>query len=422
MKLHDVGEGVAEAEIIEWRVQVGDTVSADDVVAEVMSDKASVELYSPVDGTVSWRAGEVGDVIAVGAELLKFDTVQADTVQAGGVQSGSATASTPQDGLAESPAVAAPTNTSPRAKETSPPPAAIAQPVATGARPQAAPAVRARARALGIDLATVSGTGPDGRIVHGDLDSLLGANPARRDQRPDLTITDVKITGLRRNIAERMKAAKRRIPHFTYVEEVDVTELERLRAQLNAATPADGDARPKLTILPFLMRAVVLAVGDHPEVNARFDDEEGIVHQHSSVHLGIATQTARGLMVPVVKGAGDLDLWGAANEVIRLAEAARSGKIKLDELNGSTITITSLGALGGIVSTPVINAPEVAIVGVNKIATRPVYVDGVLVPRQIMNLSSSFDHRIIDGANAASFVQDIKRLLETPALLWAPRV
>jgi 2-oxoisovalerate dehydrogenase E2 component (dihydrolipoyl transacylase) len=228
-------------------------------------------------------------------------------------------------------------------------------------------------------------------------------------------INAIRVTGLRRNIAERMQAAKRRIPHFTYVEEVDVTELERLRAQLNAAAP---DERPRLTLLPFVMRAVVRAVGDHPEMNARFDDEAGVVNQHRAVHLGIAVQTARGLMVTVVRSAGSLDLWQSADAVTRLSESARSGKIKLDELTGSTITITSLGALGGVVSTPVINAPEVAIVGINKIATRPVYVDGVLMPRQMMNLSSSFDHRIIDGVNAAEFVQDIRRLLETPALLW----
>jgi 2-oxoisovalerate dehydrogenase E2 component (dihydrolipoyl transacylase) len=413
MKLHDVGEGVAEAEIIEWRVQVGDSVTADDVVAEVMSDKATVELYSPVDGTVSWRAGEVGDIVAVGAELLKFDTAHTGTPPA----SAPAPASAPEPPKATE----EPTPAEPRPVA----PAGSATPrSAAGERTDAAPAVRARARALGIDLSTVRGTGPEGRIIHGDLDSLLSATPRSTHHDAhvdDPTITDVKITGLRRNIAERMKAAKRRIPHFTYVEEVDVTELERLRARLNAASTADDrQAQPKLTILPFLMRAVVLAVRDHPEVNARFDDEAGIVHQHSAVHLGIATQTSRGLMVPVVKSAGALDLWQAADEVVRLSEAARNGKIKLDELNGSTITITSLGALGGIVSTPVINAPEVAIVGVNKISTRPVYVDGVLVPRQIMNLSSSFDHRIIDGVNAASFVQDIKRRLETPALLWTP--
>jgi 2-oxoisovalerate dehydrogenase E2 component (dihydrolipoyl transacylase) len=279
----------------------------------------------------------------------------------------------------------------------------------------AAPAVRARAARLGVDLATISGSGPEGRVVHEDLDGLLAKQapapaPLQRDNGDE--VEDVKVVGLRRNIAERMQASKRRIPHFTYVEEVDVTALEELRGELN-----DGD-RPRLSVLPFLMRAVVVAIRDHPEMNARFDDEAGVVKRHRAVHLGIAVQTPRGLMVPVVKDADVRDLWSSAAEVARLSDAARTAKVTLEELSGSTITITSLGALGGIVTTPVINAPEVAIIGVNKIATRPVFRDGAFVPRQIMNLSSSFDHRVVDGADAAAFIQRIRALLEQPALLF----
>jgi 2-oxoisovalerate dehydrogenase E2 component (dihydrolipoyl transacylase) len=273
---------------------------------------------------------------------------------------------------------------------------------------------------MGVELGALEGTGPDGRVTHGDLDAFLRSTARAAPARPatptgDDTVEDVKVTGLRRNIAERMQASKRRIPHFTYVEEVDVTEVERLRRELNDTR---SELQPKLSLLPFLMRAVVLGVREHPGMNARFLDEEGVVRRHGAVHLGIAVQTDRGLMVTVVKHAGALDVWGSAGEVARLSAAARTAKISLDELTGSTITITSLGALGGIVSTPVINAPEVAIVGVNKIVDRPVYVGDTLVRRQIMNLSSSFDHRVIDGADAAAFVQTIRRVLETPALLF----
>jgi 2-oxoisovalerate dehydrogenase E2 component (dihydrolipoyl transacylase) len=408
VRLPDVGEGVAEAEIVEWHVQVGDTIGEDDVIADVMTDKATVELPSPVDGVVLWLGAEVGDVLAVGADLVKIDT------------DGSSGAEHPQPAATED---EQPTD------EPRPAPAPVAagdepRRPATSAKPTAAPAVRARAAQLGLDLADVAGSGPDGRIVHSDLDALLTRRPAGvtsrapspADDRAD-AIEQIKIVGLRRNIAERMQASMRRIPHFTYVEEVDVTALEALREQLNAAR---AEHQPKLTVLPFLMRAVVRAVADHPEMNARFDDEAGIVHRHRVVQLGIAAQTPRGLMVPVVKDAHRLDLWQSASEVARLSEAARSNKITLAELTGSTITITSLGAAGGVVTTPVINAPEVAIVGVNKIVTRPVYVDGAVVPRQVMNLSSSFDHRVVDGADAAAFIQAIKRMLESPALLFVP--
>jgi 2-oxoisovalerate dehydrogenase E2 component (dihydrolipoyl transacylase) len=426
VKLPDVGEGVAEAEIVEWHVAVGDKVDEDDAMVDVMSDKATIELPSPVAGTVRWIAGEVGDVIAVGSNLVQIEVD--DGTEAGpNVAVAASAAEAPETETVATDTVATET------VETGvlpPPPTPRRDPVVpTKDRPPtAAPAVRARARDLGVELGSVNGTGPDGRITHADLDAVLTSTlgltlastirgPQARPAAPtgDDTVDEVKVIGLRRNIAERMQASKRRIPHFTYVEEVDVTDVERLRRELNDAR---SEQQSKLSLLPFLMRAVVLAARAHPEVNARFDDEEGVVRRHRAVHLGIAVQTDRGLMVPVVKHAGDLDLWTSADEVARLSAAARTAKITLDELGGSTITITSLGALGGIVSTPVINAPEVAIVGVNKIADRPVYVGDTIVRRQIMNLSSSFDHRVIDGADAAAFVQSIRRLLETPAMLF----
>jgi 2-oxoisovalerate dehydrogenase E2 component (dihydrolipoyl transacylase) len=270
---------------------------------------------------------------------------------------------------------------------------------------------------LGIDLASVAGTGPDGRVIHADLDLQLGRTGQRFDDSApptDDAVDAVPVVGLRRNIAQRMQLAKERIPHFTYVEELDVTNVEQLRARLNEQYE---DQRPKLTFLPFLMRAIVEAIADFPQINARYDDDNGVINRHRSIHLGVAAQTPKGLMVPVVRDAASRDLWDTAAEVARLAVAARTHKITLEELTGSTITITSLGSLGGIVSTPIINYPEVAIIGVNKIATRPVYIDGALLPRQIMNLSSSFDHRVIDGADAAAFIQRVRALIEMPALM-----
>jgi 2-oxoisovalerate dehydrogenase E2 component (dihydrolipoyl transacylase) len=278
--------------------------------------------------------------------------------------------------------------------------------------------VRQRAAALGVSLASIAGSGPDGRVVHADLDAHLthSRTTSTSTRAPaDDTVDAVRVLGLRRNIAQRMQIAKARIPHFTYVDEIDVTEVERLRSELNEQRT---DRRSRLTILPFLIRAVVVAIADFPQMNARYDDDEGVVNRHRSVHLGVAAQTPKGLMVPVIKNAETLDLWATADELTRLSTAARDHTITIQELSGSTITVTSLGALGGIVSTPIINYPEVAIVGVNKIATRPVYVGDALQPRQIMNLSSSFDHRVVDGADAASFIQQIKTLLETPALLF----
>ncbi len=402
VKLPDVGEGIAEAEIVEWHVSVGDTIAEDQVMVEVMTDKATVELPSPVAGIVMSVGAAVGDVLAVGAPLIHIDTGSETT----GVDS-SAPSTEP---AAEPPVELAPPE----------PTAPIARLPEAGRRPTAAPAVRQRAATLGIDLLEVAGTGPEGRIVHADLDAHLTRNgspqpTSQANTARDNSVDDVVVVGLRRNIAQRMQVAKTRIPHFTYVDEVDVTEVERLRAELNRQRP---DRESRLTILPFLMRAVVVAIGDFPQMNARYDDDNGVVHRHRAVHLGVATQTAKGLMVPVVANCDRRDLWECSDEVTRLSTAARNNKITLEELTGSTITITSLGSLGGIVSTPIINYPEVAIIGVNKITTRPVYVGDALLPRQIMNLSSSFDHRVVDGADAAAFIQQIKGLLETPALLF----
>ncbi len=429
VKLPDVGEGIAEAEIVEWHVNAGDTITEDQVMVEVMTDKATVELPSPVSGIVLSITGAAGDIISVGSPLIRIETNSGTN----------APATSPAPAGADPPPTAVLEDATESQALLEPPVPQAAAPdgpaeMSDGARPAgpnaaatAAPAVRQRAKALGIDLATVDGTGPDGRVVHGDLDTQLtrdgaAVSPSSRasrtaptDRSADDSVDEIPVIGLRRNIAQRMQLAKTRIPHFTYVEEVDVSELERLRAHLNQDHNG-GESR--LTVLPFIMRAVVVAIRDFPQMNARYDDDNGVVSRHHSVHLGVATQTAKGLMVPVVKNADGHDLWDNADEVTRLSTAARNGKITLEELSGSTITISSLGALGGIVSTPIINYPEVAIIGVNKILTRPVYVDGAVAARQIMNLSSSFDHRVVDGADAAAFIQRIKALLETPALLF----
>ena len=411
VKLPDVGEGVAEAELVEWHVAVGDVVIEDQPIADVMTDKATVELPSPVSGTITRLGAEAGDVVATGSELVWIET------------DGEKVADSPQseptdeqdDPTAAEVAPASPVvvpGDQPTLPDTSAPRHGVAL---------AAPAVRRRAADLGVDLAVVAGSGPDGRIVHGDLDRLLAERPTVPDADVATPLAGgddveaVKIVGLRRNIAQRMQESTRRVAHFTYVEEVDVTDVERLRSELNRQ---HENTRPRLTLLPLLARAVIVAVGEFPQMNARFKDDDGVVERHRAVHLGIATQTDKGLMVPVVDHAEGHDLWALSAEVARLAEAARDGTVALEELHGSTITITSLGALGGVVTTPVVNYPEVAIIGVNKIVTRAVFADGAWLPRQVMNLSSSFDHRVIDGWDAALFVQRIKALLETPALLF----
>jgi 2-oxoisovalerate dehydrogenase E2 component (dihydrolipoyl transacylase) len=408
IKLPDVGEGIAEAELVEWHVKVGDIVREDSPLGAVMTDKATVEIPSPVDGEVVWLAGEVGDVLAIGSDFVRLKV----------------------SGASEKPAeTKAPTTPSALPKEDAsratlapepPTPAPRREPAHSThtEKPLASPAVRLRAREAGIELSHVRGSGPAGRITHDDLDAHLaratGGAAAKRYE-AKTTVEDIKIVGLRRRIAEKMAIASSRIPHISYIEEVDVTALEDLRAKLNAETRSE---RPRLTLLPFLMRAMVRAIAEQPLLNALFDDEQGIVHQHAGVHIGIATQTPGGLIVPVVRHVEARDLRDCATELTRLAEAARAGTATREELTGSTITITSLGAMGGLATTPIINHPEVAIIGVNKIAVRPHWDGAAFVPRKMMNLSSSFDHRIIDGHDAAQFVQRIKALLETPAMIF----
>ena len=444
IKMPDVGEGIAEAELVEWHVKVGDPVNEDMVLAAVMTDKATVEIPSPVEGTVSWLGGEVGEQISVGAPLLKIEV-------AGDGNDDAAAAPKPAAPQAEDEdAPAAPARPAAEGRKTPPnsepdddaaqdaPAAARAQPDTPtqpagkaardrrlpaqtrkeGDKPIAAPAVRLRAREAGVDLRFVRGSGPAGRITHEDLDLHLeaGARPGAVAARaPDNRVTDFKVVGLRRRIAEKMQVAKSRIPHITYVEEVEMDALEDLRAALNTRK---RDDQTRLTVLPFLLLAMTKAIREQPGLNALYDDEAGVVHQHGGVHVGVATQTRNGLVVPVVRHAETLDLWSCAAEIARLAEAARNGTATREELSGSTITITSLGALGGIATTPVINHPEVAIVGVNKMQVRPVWDGAQFLPAKMMNLSSSFDHRIIDGWEAAVFVQRIKTLLETPASIF----
>ncbi|PCK88167.1 branched-chain alpha-keto acid dehydrogenase subunit E2 [Rhizobium sophoriradicis] len=417
IKMPDVGEGVAEAELVEWHVKTGDPVREDMVIAAVMTDKATVEIPSPVNGTVIWLAGEIGDRIAVKAPLVRIETSgESDEAQPIRI-SQAPVAETPKAEIAKpvptAPASApAPAPAPAHAPAPAPAPAPVEKPIA-------APSVRLFARESGVDLRQVQGSGPAGRILREDIEQFLSQGTTAALMKGGLarktTTEEIKLTGLRRRIAEKMVLSTSRIPHITYVEEVDMTSLEELRSTMN------GDRRPdhsKLTVLPFLMRALVKAISEQPNVNATFDDDAGIITRHSAVHIGIATQTPAGLTVPVVRHAEARGIWDCAAEMVRLAEAARSGTATREELSGSTITISSLGALGGIVSTPVINHPEVAIIGVNKIATRPVWDGTQLVPRKMMNLSSSFDHRIIDGWDAATFVQRVRTLLETPALIF----
>jgi 2-oxoisovalerate dehydrogenase E2 component (dihydrolipoyl transacylase) len=442
VKLPDIGEGTTEAEIVAWHVKPGQAIREEDPLVDIMTDKATVELPAPVAGTVVAINGAVGEKRSVGSELVVLEVAGEGNVAAARAEPRLATKGTqperpltptlsPQAGRGSS-AGAVPSVPSPRARgegqgeghtatgngsrsvgESGHAAPSLRRP---GDKPLASPAVRRRAWDLGIPLQFVAGTGPGGRITRDDLDAYVAAPasataPAlpRRDG-----VEEVPIIGLRRAIAEHLQLSTRQIPHFSYVEEVDVTALEELRAQLNAAFPT----REHLTLLPFLMRAILTAVAEHPQVNARYDDEAGMLHRHLAVNIGVATQTEGGLLVPVVHHAEALDLWQTASELRRLTEAARAGKASRAELTGSTITVTSLGRLGGIAATPVINHPEVAIIGVNRIAERPVVHHGQIVVRKMMNLSSSFDHRIVDGWEAASFIQRIKALIEQPALLF----
>jgi len=423
IKMPDIGEGIAEVELVAWNVKPGDVVVEDQQLAEVMTDKATVEIPSPVSGRVLALGGEPGSMMAVGRELIRIEVEGEgnEREMAAAAPSGVGTAAeavAPPEPVMPAPAPAlAPRRAQPAAAERQ-----ASVPRRAGDKPLASPAVRQYAWDRGVELNYVAGSGPAGRILREDVDACLAGRgsvreaPAGGAGHAELEWEErVPVIGLRRRIAQKMQEAKRRIPHFTYVEEVDVTELEALRERLNARHEA---GRGRLSLLPFVMRAVVLALRDFPQINARFDDEEGVVTRYGAVHLGIATQTDGGLMVPVVRHAEARDLWACASEVARLAEAARSGKAGRDELAGSTITITSLGALGGIVSTPVINHPEVAIVGVNRMAERPMIRGGMVAARKMMNLSSSFDHRVVDGMDGARFVQAVRGYLEAPATLF----
>ncbi|MEH6664168.1 MAG: 2-oxo acid dehydrogenase subunit E2 [Brevundimonas sp.] len=421
-KLPDVGEGTAEAELVSWHVKVGDAVEEDQILAEVMTDKATVEITSPYAGTVAVLHGEPGQALAVGGPLVSFegDGAASDTPPP--------VASQPLPPAGGETAASSPPRREAMERGTAPEgrggggDSTPRRPQAPGVRPLASPAVRQRAREMGIELQFVPGSGPGGRIEHGDLDAFLsgGSAPAAASSGGSLYAaaegtTETRIIGLRRKIAEKMADSVRRIPHITYVEEIDVTALEALRAHMNATRAKD---QPKLNVLPFIARAIVVALRDQPTINSHYDDEGGVLTTHNAVHLGIAAQTPNGLMVPVVRHAEARDPYDTALEIARVSGAAKDGTAKRDELSGSTITITSLGTLGGVVHTPIINHPEVAIVGPNKIAERVVVIDGQMVVRKMMNLSSSFDHRIVDGHDAAVFVQRIKGLLEHPATLW----
>ncbi|MGE5721891.1 MAG: dihydrolipoamide acetyltransferase family protein [Sphingomonadales bacterium] len=431
-KLPDIGEGIAEAEIVAWHVKVGDRVEEDQQIADLMTDKATVEMESPVAGRVIALAGEAGEQIPIGSVLVVLETdaeAAADGEDKAAV-SGGRVAPTEAAARAEpSPSVAAEERRSGDRRKGERRGADRRAPAAEGEGAPAekapaqrriltSPAVRQRARDLGIDLAVVRSAGGD-RIRHSDLDAYLLYHGGAADGRsaPPRADEQVKIVGLRRRIAENMQEAKRRIPHFSYVEEVDVTALEATRAMMND----DRGDNPKLTLLPFVITAICRAAAHHPQVNATFDDDAGVLTRHGAVHVGMATRTDAGLAVPVIRDAQARDAWGLAREILRLGEATRTGKAAREELSGSTITVSSLGPLGGIVSTPVVNRPEVAIVAVNRIVERPVVVDGRIEVRKTMNLSSSFDHRVVDGWDAATFIQEVKRLLEHPLLLLSLR-
>ena len=397
-KLPDLGEGTVEAEIAEWMVKVGDKVAEEDPICAMLTDKAAVELTAPVSGNVVSVAGEEGDMVTVGSALIVFETE--------GAAAEPVAAAKPTE--AEKPEAAA--------KETPAEPAAQpVTPVATG-KVQTSPSIRARAREAGIDLAQVPGTGPRGRILKQDFEAFLAAGavptagPSKRTG-----VSEIKVIGLRRKIAERMAQAASEIPHFTYVEEIDVTALESLRDHLNSKKSAD---EPKLTPLAFLGLAVARVLRDFPQCNAHYDKERNVIIRYEAVHLGIATQTDNGLKVPVVKHAQARDLEDMAAEIRRVSTAARDNTATREELTGSTITITSLGKMGGIVSTPVINQPEVGIIGVNKAVDRPMVHNGQVVVRRMMNLSSSFDHRFVDGYDGAAMIQALKELLEQPATIF----
>ncbi len=424
-RLPDVGEGMAEAEIVDWHVEVGSVVEEDQPLVDMMTDKATVEITSPVSGTVLSLNGAKGDKRPIGSELVVLEVEH--------VCNDSAAASSPTNPIAEQarPPVARPdaqsavppsaTSTTEHEARGSPRPAKFGfETRSADEAPQASPAVRRRAREAGVELQFVAGSGPGGRITMDDLQVYLESNDRERPRsqvagRQRDGVEEIPMVGLRRRIAERLQDTKRRIPHFAYIEEIDVTALEDLRRILNAKHPA---SRLRLTLLPFLIRALVVALPNFPQINARFDDKAEVIHRHQAVHAGIATQTRDGLVVTVIRHAEALSLWETAEELARLSVLARSGKAGQAELTGSTITITSLGPMGGLATTPIINQPEVAIMGVNKMIDRPVVRDRQVVIRTMMNLSASFDHRIVDGWDAAAFIQRMKELLEHPAMLF----
>ncbi|UVH53020.1 dihydrolipoamide acetyltransferase family protein [Pseudomonas sp. CBSPBW29] len=420
IKMPDIGEGIAEVELSVWHVKVGDLVVEDQVLADVMTDKAMVDIPSPVHGKVISLGGEPGEVMAVGSILISIEVEGA-----GNTRESALSAVVEEVAPAPAPAPKVEANAAPvvEPKPAAKPAVAAAQaPVAREAddRPLASPAVRKHALDAGIQLRLVQGSGPAGRILHEDLDAYLLQGPAKNSgaSNPYAERNDeqqIPVIGMRRKIAQRMQDATRRAAHFSYVEEIDVTALDELRVHLNEK---HGATRGKLTLLPFLVRAMVVALRDYPQINARYDDEAQVITRLGAVHVGVATQSDVGLMVPVVRHAEARNLWGTAEEINRLANAARNGKASRDELSGSSITLTSLGALGGIVSTPVLNLPEVAIIGVNRIVERPMVIKGQIVIRKMMNLSSSFDHRVVDGMDAAQFIQAIRGLLEQPASLF----
>ncbi len=420
-KLPDIGEGVVEGEIVLWHVKVGDSVAEDDDIVDIMTDKATVTIPSPTSGIVTEFSGEVGDMVAVGSTLVTFSTdgntgnqVEKEPVLEEIIKP------VVEEKIILEPVKEEKTKQIPKLIP------AVTQskqitPSNRNSRVLASPAVRRRAREAELDLSIISGSGPAGRIRHADLDAYIAAGGTVTGAPPTSYSTkrtgtnEIKVVGLRRKIAEQMVKSKFSIPHFSYFEEIDVTELEELRQMLNASR---DDNQPKLTYLPFIMMALAKIMPNHEECNALYDDENNIVTQHSAIHLGIATQTDRGLFVPVVKHVEAMDIWQSAAEMQRVSGAARNGTASLDDLSGSTFTITSLGRDGGLGATPIINHPEVSILGIHKAREMPVVKDGKVVIRRIMNISSSFDHRIVDGANGAALIQALKRMLEYPALIF----
>lgn len=450
-KMPDLGEGTVEAEIVAWHTKPGDMVEEDQVIVEVMTDKAAVEVPAPVGGRVVSISGEPGDKIAVGSPLIVFETASPQAAPAQPAQPAAPATSAPpappappprevtaaHDRAAPMPsagaAIAAPDRGPPDRGPPDPSRSDAGEPRVLG-RVKASPASRRRAREAGIDLSTIAGSGPGGRILRGDLPAADGRAAARQAAGPAAAssgkpsavapaplpeTTEIKVIGVRRVIAERMSEAKRNIPHFAYVEEVDVTELESLRQHLNGQL-AKGEAG--LTYLPLVILALTRALESFPQCNVLYDAARGVLVRHRAVHVGIATQTPDGLKVPVVRDAQARSLWDLAADIRRVSERARTNKATREELMGSTITVTSLGKLGGIASTPVINSPEVAIIGLNKAVDRPVVREGAVIVRRIMNLSSSFDHRFVDGYDAAAMIQTLKELLEHPATIFIPKV